>query len=291
MQGISNLAACLRIRQWTKNVLVFAALVFAGHAFDASYLLRTVAAFFLFSFAAGAVYLFNDLHDIEADRVHPVKCLRPIPAGRIGAGTAWTLSAVLTVAVLGLSWLLDRELCLVITLYMVIQVLYTIRLKHIVILDVFVVASGFLLRVIAGAVVIDVAVSNWILICTMLLALFLVLAKRRHELTHLEEDAILHRLILNEYSPYLLDQMISVVTAATLVAYMIYTLDADTVARYGRYGLVATTPFVLYGIFRYLYLVHRKHEGGRPEELLLGDAPLLIAVIGYVAVALVTIYY
>jgi len=290
MRPILDVVNCLRPRQWTKNVLIFAALVFSRHAFEQWYLLRTAAAFLLFSLAAGSLYIFNDIKDIERDRAHPVKRLRPIPAGRIAPTTAAVAAAVLLPGTLALSWLLDFRFGIVMSVYALIQVLYTVRFKHIVILDVFVVAAGFVLRVVAGAVVIDVAISNWILICTMLLALFLVLAKRRHELTHLDDNGENHRLILREYSPYLLDQMIGVVTAATLVTYMIYTLDDDTVAKFGPHGLVITTPFVLYGIFRYLYLIHRKHEGGHPEELLLADLPLQLAILGYGIAALAAIY-
>ena len=290
MRLILDVFGCLRPRQWTKNVLIFAALVFSRHAFEQWHLLRTSAAFLLFSLVAGSLYIFNDIMDIERDRAHPVKRLRPIPAGRVAPATAAAAAAMLLTGTLALSWLLDLRFGLVLSIYAVVQVLYTVRLKHLVILDVFIVAAGFVLRVIAGAVVIDVAISNWILICTMLLALFLVLAKRRHELTHLEGDAENHRLILREYSPYLLDQMIGVVTAATVVTYMIYTLDGDTVAKFGPHGLIFTTPFVLYGIFRYLYLIHQKHEGGQPEELLLTDLPLQLAILGYVFAALAAIY-
>jgi 4-hydroxybenzoate polyprenyltransferase len=290
MRLILNVIGCLRPRQWSKNVLIFAALVFSQHAFEQWYLLRSVAAFLLFSLAAGTMYIFNDIKDIERDRAHPVKRLRPIPDGRITPSAAGAAAVVLISGTLALSWLLDLRFGLVMTIYAVLQVLYTVRLKHIVILDVFIVATGFVLRVIAGALVINVAISNWILICTMLLALFLVLAKRRNELTHLEGNAENHRLILREYSPYLLDQMIGVVTAATLVTYMVYTLDGDTVAKFGPHGLVITTPFVLYGIFRYLYLIHQKHEGGHPEELFLTDMPLQLAILGYIVAALAAIY-
>lgn len=190
---------------------------------------------------------------------------------------------------LALSFIFDIRFGAVALSYVLLQVAYTLALKHVVILDVFVIGFGFLLRVIAGALPIRVEVSRWILICTMLLALFLALSKRRHEIVLLDERADTHRLILREYSSYLLDQMIGVVSSATLVAYMIFTLSPETVAKFGG-NMVLTVPFVLYGIFRYLYLVHTKKSGGMPEETLLADLPLQLDILGYGAVAILVIY-
>jgi len=286
---IRDLTGCLRVRQWTKNLLVIAALVFSQHAHEPEYLISTIAAFILFSFATGAVYILNDIMDIEADRRHPLKMSRPIASGRVSTKAAWLLFALLTALSLPPAYILDTEFGVVLAAYMVVQVLYSIFFKKIVILDVFVVSLGFLLRVVAGAVVIHVEISNWILVCTMLLALFLILSKRRHEITLLDENAHTHRNILREYSPYLLDQMIGVVTSATLVAYMIFTLSDETIEKFGK-NMVLTVPFVLYGIFRYLYLVHRKNAGGQPEEILLSDIPLQLTVLAYGIAALLVIY-
>jgi 4-hydroxybenzoate polyprenyltransferase len=280
----------LRIRQWTKNTLIFAALVFSSRALDPAYILRAAEAFILFCLITGSVYILNDIIDVEKDRAHPVKKNRPFASGRISLAAGWILFSLLGGATLTISFLFNLGFGTAVLGYLLLQVAYTFSLKHVVILDVFVISFGFLLRVIAGALAIQVAISNWILICTMLLALFLALSKRRHEILLLEKEADAHRLILKEYTPYLLDQMIGVVTSATLVAYMVFTLSEETVHKFGSH-LVLTVPFVLYGIFRYLYLVHRKHEGGQPEETLLGDIPLQLAILGYGIVAVIVIYF
>ncbi len=284
-----DLAGSLRIRQWTKNVLLFAALVFSKHADRTGDLMLAAAGFLLFSLAAGAVYLVNDIIDIERDRRHPVKRDRPLAAGRMSTGFAWTFAAVLLVVSLPAAFVLDCQFGIVLSIYLAMQVLYSTVFKNVVILDVFIVSAGFLLRVIAGGVIIDVEISSWILVCTMLLALFLALSKRRHEITLLDSAAFEHRIILSEYTPYLLDQMIGIVTSSTLVAYTIFTLSETTVEKFGR-GMIYTVPFVLYGIFRYLYLVHRKNAGGRPEETLLTDLPLQFAIVVYGVVSLIVIY-
>lgn len=282
--------ASLRPRQWTKNVLVFAALVFSGHAFNLYDVARTAAAFFLFCLLSGAVYVLNDIVDIDKDRAHPVKRDRPLPSGRLGVRTAWFLFALFGPGVLAASVFFDPRFAGAALAYFILQAAYSLALKNVVILDVFVISFGFVLRVVAGALPIGVVISNWILICTMLLALFLALSKRRHEIILLEDRADTHRLILREYSPYLLDQMIGVVTSATLVAYMVFTLSSETIAKFGPH-MVLTVPFVLYGIFRYLYLVHTKKSGGMPEETLLADLPLQIDILAYGIVSVLIIYF
>ncbi len=286
---VRDLAGCLRIRQWTKNTVVFAALIFARHALEASYILRTLAAFALFSLVSGAVYILNDIFDAGQDRLHPLKKIRPIASGRVGVRTGWMIAAIILLCALPLSFALDAGFGAAVAVYAALQLAYSRFLKHRVIIDVFVISFGFLLRVIAGALVIHVVISNWILVCTMLLALFLALSKRRHELTLLEEGAGSHRVILREYSPYLLDQMIGIVTSATLVAYIIFTLSEETTSKFGD-GMILTVPFVLYGIFRYLYLVHHKQAGGQPEEVLLSDIPLQLDIVAYAVVSLLIIY-
>jgi 4-hydroxybenzoate polyprenyltransferase len=247
-------------------------------------------AFGLFSLASSAVYIFNDIIDVQKDREHPIKRMRPFASGRVSLGTGWALLVLVAVISVCASFLLDTGFGFVVLCYLLLQTSYTLHLKHVVILDVFVISFGFLLRVVAGAMAIHVVVSSWILVCTMLLALFLALSKRRHELILLEGRADQHRLSLKEYSPYLLDQMIGVVTSATLVAYTVFTLSTETVAKFGSH-MVLTVPFVLYGIFRYLYLVHSKNSGGRPEETLLTDIPLQLDILAYGAVAVLVIYY
>jgi 4-hydroxybenzoate polyprenyltransferase len=268
----------LRPEQWTKNLLVFAALLFARRLFDPAAVLQALAAFAIFCGLSGAVYLLNDVSDRESDRQHPVKRHRPIAAGDVSAPTAVAWALVLIALGLSLSFWLQTGFGMAAAAYLVLQAAYTRVLKHVVILDVMAIAFGFVLRAVAGGLVIGVPISDWLVICTILLALFLGLSKRRHELTLLAAGAAGHRRILEEYDPYLLDQMIAVVAAATLVAYIIYCLSPETTARFGTHWLVLTVPFPIYGLFRYLYIVHRKDGGGNPSEMLLTDRPLLSCV-------------
>jgi 4-hydroxybenzoate polyprenyltransferase len=272
----------MRPRQWTKNLILFAALIFSQNIFSPLLLFRTVAAFAIFCFLSGCVYIINDLLDLKQDQIHPIKSKRPLASGKLKPATA----VIAAIALFCLSFgsaaaFTNLTFMLVALIYFVLQLAYSTLLKHVVILDVFCIAAGFVLRAIGGAEVIDVPFSTWLLFCTMLLSLFLALSKRRHELLLLEDDAVHHRKILFEYSPYLLDQMISVVTASTVITYTLYTVSEDTVSKFGTDRLKFTIPFVLYGIFRYLYLIHQKNEGGSPEHVLLNDLPLIICILLY----------
>lgn len=272
----------MRPRQWTKNLILFAALIFSQNIFSPLLLFRAVAAFAIFCFLSGCVYIINDLLDLKQDQIHPIKSKRPLASGKLKPATA----VIAAIALFCLSFgsaaaFTNLTFMLVALIYFVLQLAYSTLLKHVVILDVFCIAAGFVLRAIGGAEVIDVPFSTWLLFCTMLLSLFLALSKRRHELLLLEDDAVHHRKILFEYSPYLLDQMISVVTASTVITYTLYTVSEDTVSKFGTDRLKFTIPFVLYGIFRYLYLIHQKNEGGSPEHVLLNDLPLIICVLLY----------
>ena len=272
----------MRPRQWTKNLILFAALIFSQNIFSPLLLFRAVAAFAIFCFLSGCVYIINDLLDLKQDQIHPIKSKRPLASGKLKPATA----VIAAIALFCLSFgsaaaFTNLTFMLVALIYFVLQLAYSTLLKHVVILDVFCIAAGFVLRAIGGAEVIDVPFSTWLLFCTMLLSLFLALSKRRHELLLLEDDAVHHRKILFEYSPYLLDQMISVVTASTVITYTLYTVSEDTVSKFGTDRLKYTIPFVLYGIFRYLYLIHQKNEGGSPEHVLLNDLPLIICVLLY----------
>ena len=287
---IRDAVVTLRPTQWTKNLFVAAALIFAKKFFDVPSVLRTLAAIGIFTLLAGSHYIVNDLLDVEEDRIHPRKSQRPIAAGRIGRGEAVTLAAFLAAASLILADLLSPAFFVASAAYVVLQLAYSYKLKHVVILDIFLVASGFVLRVIAGGLVISVPISPWLLLCTMLLALFLAISKRRHELRLLAADASRHRPILEEYSFGLLDQMISIVTACTVIAYCLYTVSEETVRKFGTDRLIYTTPFVLYGIFRYLYLIYLKGAGGSPEELILKDKPLMAAIGLWIATAVAIIY-
>jgi len=272
------LVSSLRPAQWTKNLFVFAGLLFGGRLLQEDALWRSGVAFAVFCAISGAVYLFNDLADRQADQRHPLKRMRPIASGQLNARTALMTGIVLGAGGIVAAALLDPLLGAVAAGYVTLLLLYSAALKHLVILDVLTIAAGFVLRSVAGAVAVSVPISHWLLICTTLLALFLALSKRRHELVLLGDGAISHRRILEEYSPYLLDQMIAVVTASTLIAYTLYSVSPDTAERLGTDRLGLTIPFVLYGIFRYLYLVHQKRGGGSPAAMLLNDVPLLTCV-------------
>ena len=288
---LKALVVTLRPEQWTKNLLVFAGIVFGGRLLEVTAIWSAVAAFAVFCALSSAVYIFNDLADREADRQHPLKSMRPIAAGDLSPTTAAFAGVALAGAALAAATIMNPQLGLAAAAYLVLLLLYSAALKHFVIVDVLVISGGFVLRAVAGAVAVNVPISHWLLVCTTLLALFLALSKRRHELTLLGDGAVGHRRILEEYSPYLLDQMIAVVTASTLVAYTLYTTDAETAARLGTTRLGLTIPFVLYGIFRYLYLVHQKRGGGSPSTLLVTDRPLLACVALWAVSVAVILYF
>ena len=275
---LGALGASLRPRQWTKNLLVFAGLIFSRGLHEPVLLARSTLAFVLFCLLSGGVYLINDVLDAERDRAHPQKRHRPVASGRVRPSVAVAAGLLLLVGATLAAFALSLRLGVVALAYAALLTAYSIGLKHVVIVDTLIIAGGFVLRALAGVVVLDIEFSYWLLFCTILLALFLTFGKRRHELLALEGGATDHRPILSEYSPQLLDQMIAVVTASTLMAYALYTMAPDTHARLGTTRLPLTIPFVLYGIFRYLYLLYRRDLGGNPSEHLLTDRALLVAV-------------
>lgn len=292
LSTLYNILISIRPQQWTKNLLIFAPLLFSKQLFVYRETLHTVFAFAVFCLISGSVYLLNDLFDLENDKRHPLKCRRPLASGALSPRTARLACAVLLcVCALAGFYLLNTAFLITAAAYLVLQFLYSTVLKHVVIIDVFCIAAGFVIRVIAGAEAIGVSFSTWLLFCTLLLALFLALSKRRHELLLLEEGAVHHRKILYEYSSELLDHMIAIVTPCTLIAYMLYTIADDTVGKFGTDGLKYTVPFVLYGIFRYLYLIHRRNQGGSPEKVLLNDLPILACVICYALTCALVIYW
>jgi 4-hydroxybenzoate polyprenyltransferase len=281
----------MRPRQWTKNLLVFAGLIFSRHLFELRDLIRTCSAFAVFCVLSGAVYIINDIVDRQTDREHPQKRSRPIAAGRVSVGTAAAFALVL-VALSGLgSALLDWRFALLAGGYFVMQLGYSFLLKRVVVLDAMIVAAGFPMRVVGGTLAVNVTVSPWLFICTILLALFVALAKRRHELVTLEAGGTAHRAVLSDYTRTLLDQMIAVACSATVVAYCLYTVSAETVAKFNTHNLILTVPFVLYAIYRYLYLVYRRELGGAPEKALLSDLPLMADIVLYVASVVAVLYF
>ena len=273
-----------------KNGFVFAALIFSRSITDWHRNARVAAGALLFCLISSAVYLLNDILDAPEDRKHPLKRLRPLASGRLGVGTASIVAIILAILSLYGAWILDRTFFIIVLAYGVINVLYSWALKRVVLLDVFVISAGFVLRVISGGVIIHVEISPWLVVCATLLALFLALSKRRHELVVLGKDAGDHRSILSHYSPYFLDQLIGIVTASTVMSYALYTLSNDVQVKFPGKRLDLTIPFVLFGIFRYLYLVHQNEEGGNPTRLLFTD-PVLLSVVLFWAASVIFIIY
>ena len=286
---VGALLTSLRPRQWFKNLFLFAGLVFGHHLFSPAVWV-SIAAFLIFCGLSGAMYLLNDVADREKDRLHPEKRFRPIAAGQLAPGHAVVAAVILIVGGLAAAVRLSVPFGLVAAGYVALLTAYSMWLKHLVIIDVLVVALGFVLRAVAGAVVIHAEISGWLLICTVLLALFLALGKRRHEVITLEAGAPRHRPILAEYSAGLLDQMIAVVTASTVTAYALYTMSPETIAKFDTTLLPLTLPFVLYGIFRYLYLLYSRHLGGNPSEIVLNDRALLMNTLAWLLVTIILIY-
>ena len=285
-----GLLESLRPQQWVKNGFVFAALIFSHSITDWHRNVRVMAGAFLFCLMSSAVYLFNDIVDAPEDRKHPVKRLRPLASGRLGVGTAAIAATTLALVSLGGAWALDHTFFAILATYALINVLYSWVLKRVVLLDVFVISAGFVLRVVGGGVIIHVEISPWLVVCATLLALFLALSKRRNELVVLGNEAGNHRSILSNYSPYFLDQLIGIVTASTVMSYALYTLSSDVQVKFPGKRLDLTIPFVLFGIFRYLYLVHHNEEGGNPTRLLLTD-PVLLSVVLFWAASVIFIIY
>ena len=280
----------VRVQQWIKNFFVFAPLIFSQNVFNVPLLVKTIFAFILFCVLSGAAYILNDIRDLEEDKLHPVKSKRPLASGKLKKAHALYALGFLVLSGLVGAFLLNIYFFVALLVYFVLQIAYSSWLKHVVIIDVFLIAIGYLIRVIAGGLAIEVQLSPWLFICTILIALFLALSKRRHELILLDKSAETHRPILKEYTPQLLDQMIAVVTASTVISYSLYTVSSETVAKFGTSNLLFTVPFVLYGIFRYLYLVHQKDEGGSPEALIIKDKPLLVDLFLWIATAMLILY-
>ncbi|MCK4225005.1 MAG: decaprenyl-phosphate phosphoribosyltransferase [candidate division Zixibacteria bacterium] len=282
--------ATLRPQQWVKNFVLFAGLIFSQNLGRLDLVLETLAGFALFCLLSSSVYILNDIMDVESDRKHPLKSARPIASGKIKISSAVFLFIIFALVSLGLSAWLSPLFALTAAIYFILNLLYSVYLRHVVIIDVMCIALGFVIRAVAGAVLIGVEISAWLIVCTTLLALFLGFGKRRHELLLLETQATDHRKILSEYSPYFLDQMISVVTASTVVAYAFYTLSSEVETKLGTGHMDLTIPFVLYGVFRYLYLIHQKEGGGSPTRMLLNDKPILVNVILWLLTVIMIVY-
>jgi len=296
MPLLLSLLRAMRPKQWSKNAIIFFPFAFTLNEYWRPFspdmyrfLGLTTTGFLLFCLLSGAVYLINDVVDVDKDRLHPTKRYRPIASGQVTTTTALAAAGLLTAVSVGVGFALNPLFGFVAAIYFLAQVAYTFFLKHVVLLDVFTIAAGFVLRAVAGAVVIQVAISPWLYICTVLLSLFLGFSKRRHELVLLNDQAGNHRQILREYTPELLEEILSVVTSSTVMAYSLYTFTYEKLPK--NHAMMLTIPFVLYGIFRYLYLVHLRNAGGSPEETLLGDRPFLVNVILWMVSVVAILYF
>lgn len=277
--------AAMRPKQWIKNLFVFVGIIFSGNLLAAPMLLKVAGAFAVFCLLSGAVYLVNDIADLEKDREHPRKKNRPLAAGLISRNGAAAAAVITTAASLAMAFALSPALGLISAVYFGLMLIYSFYLKSIIILDVFTIALGFVLRVVAGTEVIRVYLSPWAVMCTFFLALFLALGKRRNEKIVLGDNANNHRVSLESYSLALIDQMISIVTTSTIVSYFLYTFKS------GQHLIsLITIPFVVFGLFRYLYLVYSENSGGSPEEIIISDRPLQITVLLWIATSLAVLY-
>ncbi len=287
---LQHLFIGMRPKQWTKNAVIYAALIFDEQLFLPHRFARTTLTFVLFCLASSAVYLINDIVDLEQDKFHPSKRLRPLPSGQLPISWALVASSLLLAgSILPAFLVLGLEVGVAISAYFLLMVLYSFVLKQAVILDVLTIAAGFNLRVLAGVLTIPVQrFSPWLYVCTTLLALFLGLGKRRSELSLLNESAGRHRPILQEYTTQLLDEMILVVTSVTLMAYSLYTFSAPNLPK--NHAMMLTVPLVIYGLFSYLYLIRVKGEGGNPENILLTDVPLMIDIVLWLVTAVIILY-
>jgi 4-hydroxybenzoate polyprenyltransferase len=281
----------LRPKQWVKNLFIFLPLVFGGMLFTFPENLKTVLAFIIFSLSSGVVYLINDIMDVEQDRLHPIKRLRPIASGKVKLRTAALLAFLLGLLSIAASFLLDPRFGLVVVVYFVFNILYSKFLKEIVIIDVFCISAFFLLRIVAGTITSRVEFSYWMILMVILLALFLGFNKRRQELKLSERRASRVRHVLSKYNAYFIDQMISVITSSMVVVYTLYTVDARTVAHVGSVHLLYTIPFVYYGIFRYLYLIHKVRKYGDPVYILFSDKTMLVNLALWMLVCLGVVYF
>jgi 4-hydroxybenzoate polyprenyltransferase len=279
---LNEVIKLLRPKQWIKNMLVFAGLIFSFNLFNPPLVLTAMLAFISFCLLSSGVYVLNDMIDIEEDRTHPKNKHRPLAAGTISVKNAILLLIVLLVISLALAWLINLLFFIATLIYLFLNVSYSLWLKHMVILDVFAIAFGFLIRALAGAIAIDVNISPWFLVCTLLLSLFLALAKRRQESKNLVNNGVNHRKVLEHYPIKYLDQLIAIVTASTIIGYSLYTFTASHTELF-----MLTIPFVIYGIFRYLYLVYAKDMGDSPDEVLLQDKPLIINILAWVVISVI----
>ncbi len=290
-QNIRGLLVEMRPQEWAKNLLVFSGVIFSKSLTDPHNLLLSLLGFAVFCAASSAIYIFNDLCDVRADREHPVKCLRPLASGSLNINVARAgMVSLFAIAAIG-SLALSHAFAAIIAIYLAACLAYSLKLKHVVILDVLIISSGFVLRAISGAVLIEVEVSEWLILCTSMVALLVGFGKRRHELALLQGSAGDHRASLNDYSIEFLDSIMAICSGAALITYALYTRADETVARVGSQWMLITIPFVVYGIFRYLFLIHRRGEGGDPVQILFRDRATLLNLTLWILTVAAVIYF
>jgi 4-hydroxybenzoate polyprenyltransferase len=281
----------LRIPQWIKNFFVFVPLVFSQHLFDQNYVKLSILGFIIFSLTSSSIYIINDLIDINEDKVHPIKKFRPIPSGLISSSRALITAIILAFSSFALLAFTNLYFGITVMAYFAITILYSVGLKNIVILDVFTIAAGFILRILGGAFIINVEISSWLMLTTMFISLFLAVMKRRSELKHVTgEDSASTRKVLVHYSTNFLDQMSTVTSAGVIICYALYTVSQRTVSIFKTEHLIYTTPFVVFGIFRYMYLVYIGKNGENTSELLLSDLPMIVNILLYIITVIAIIY-
>ena len=280
----------LRPKQWSKNILLFVGLVFSQNLFQIGLFIKVSEGFVLFCLAASSIYVFNDIHDRESDRKHPEKCRRPLAEGTLQASEAYMVCMGLAAIAFILAFMMDRTFFVILLAYFILNLAYSLKIKQIVILDIMFIASGFVLRILAGTTLAGVSPSDWLIICTITLSLFLGFSKRRNELVLMGENAGYQRKVLKEYSIHFLDQMISMVTACTVMSYILYTVSPETVDRFGTKNLIFSIPFVLFGVFRYLYLIYLKKTIENPIDLILKDFPSLLNILLWFSAVMIIIY-
>ncbi len=287
---IRSILITLRPRQWFKNVLLFVGLVFSQNLFQIGLFIKVCGGFAVFCLAASSIYIFNDIHDRESDRKHPEKCRRPLAEGTLQVSEAYMVSMVLAGISFLFAFMMNRTFFVILLAYFILNLAYSLKIKQIVILDIMFIASGFVLRILAGTTLAGVNPSDWLIICTITLSLFLGFSKRRNELVLMGENAGYQRKVLKEYSLHFLDQMISMVTACTVMSYILYTVSPETVDRFGTKNLIFSIPFVLFGVFRYLYLIYLKKTIENPIDLILKDFPSLLNILLWFSAVMIIIY-
>lgn len=280
----------IRAKQWIKNLFIFAPLIFSRHLSDASYLYTVFLAFMVFSLSSSAVYIFNDINDAESDRLHPIKKNRPIAAGSISIKTAIIVMTVIGMLVVASAFLFNYSFIAVLTAYILLNVFYTIKLKNVVIIDLMTIAAGFMLRVIGGAFVIEVYISSWLILATLFISLFLAVMKRRSELDVTQTDSPGTRKVLAEYSSNFIEQIVSVSAAGVIICYALYTVSERTIREFNTEAMIYTTVFVVFGIFRFMYLVYKKSKGENATEIMLTDAPMIINILLYIITIIIIVY-